>query len=487
MMGAEGFACAVAASVDEARSHVESAEPDLVLLDVGLPGESGLTLAREVAARDTRPAVIMVSGHDDAEIAGVALDAGAFGYITKPFRRNDLVIAVRNALRRRRDEIEQRSQQALLEERVVERTAVADDALTRLRVAHEETVLRLSKAIEYRDPETGSHIERMSHYCALLAVRFGLDPDMVRVASRLHDVGKIAVADSILHKPGPLTPAERKEMERHAEIGYGLLRRSRSELLECAATIAWTHHERWDGSGYPRGLVGEQIPIVGRIAGVADVFDALITDRVYRPAVPVDQAIAMITAQRGRQFDPAVVDGFLEEAAEVEAIIARFEAQPATRHEAVEEHAAIASASNGAVLAAVQPIEPPREPLERVGECLRDAGARMAREAAARLYEEGRSGWFATDAAAPAIREWLSQLARSCDSGRYELGVAAGASLMRRAQLHGATLLERHGFLERFADVAMRSLSQAGLSRTELGDVRRLLAAHQQRLLDSFG
>ena len=207
---------------------------------------------------------------------------------------------------------------------------MATDALERLRAANEETVRRLSKAVEFRDPETGSHIERMSHYCALLATQFGLDPDLIGIASRLHDVGKIAIPDSILLKPGPLTPDERAEMQRHAEIGHRLLRGSGIDVLEDAATIAWTHHERFDGTATRAGSRATRSRSLGRIAAVADVFDALTTDRVYRSAMPVEDAVALLPRERGRHFDPVVLDAFLENLEEVEAIMARFGDEPSS-------------------------------------------------------------------------------------------------------------------------------------------------------------
>jgi putative two-component system response regulator len=166
----------------------------------------------------------------------------------------------------------------------------------------------------------------MSRYCELIAARLGLAPELceqLRIASPMHDVGKIGVADAILLKPGPLDADERAEMERHPVIGYRILSGSGAELLDFAASIAWTHHERFDGSGYPRGLTGEEIPLEGRIAAVADVFDALTSDRVYRPAFSRAQACAMMRAARGSHFDPQVLEVFLEAEDEISAIMAR--------------------------------------------------------------------------------------------------------------------------------------------------------------------
>ncbi len=524
------FACEDVGSVGAAREYLGERHADLVLLDVNLPGESGLGLARELGARPRGPAVIMMSGADDAEVAAIALDAGAYGYITKPFKRNEVTIAVRNGLRRKRIDEESQTYRDLLEQRVVERTVALQQALDGLRVAHEETVLRLSKAVEYRDPETGSHIERMSHYCALLAGRLGLDPDAVRVASRLHDVGKIAVPDSILQKPGPLTPEERTEMERHADTGYRLLRGARSELLEVAATIAWTHHERFDGGGYPRRLAGEDIPLVGRIACVADVFDALTTDRVYRPALPVDEAVATLRAERGRHFDAAIVDTFLEDMDEVLAILARFEGEPSPQANGSEpaapevlvtlqEAAAAAGVSastmrrwadDGRVRAVrtagghrrfaletvrkvageranrptVRPVAMPADRLAVLGDHLRVHGAELAARAASALYRGGPQGWLGAAESSEAVREWVGAVASACDSARYADAAEASELVMRRAHLHGASLLERHTFLERFGELAVRSLSHDGAERGELVGTRRLITALQQTLLE---
>jgi methanogenic corrinoid protein MtbC1 len=188
-------------------------------------------------------------------------------------------------------------------------------AFTELEIAQAETVQRLSMAVEFRDEDTGAHIERIGRFSTLLAEEVGIEPErceLLSYAAPLHDVGKVAIPDAILLKPGPLTAEERAIVETHAEEGYRLLRNSSSSILDMAATIALSHHEKWDGSGYPRGLAGEQIPIEGRIVAVADVFDALTSDRVYRAAFPVEEAIEMMREQRGRHFDPVLLDAFLE-------------------------------------------------------------------------------------------------------------------------------------------------------------------------------
>jgi putative two-component system response regulator len=225
------------------------------------------------------------------------LKLGAYGYITKPFTPSDLMIDISNALHRRRLEAERRE--------------AAESTLQR---AYAGTLSRLSRAVEYHDGATGAHLERVGAYTADIAAALGLPETQVqllRLAAPLHDIGKIAVGDRILRKTGMLTDHERQLMEQHAEVGRDLLGGSGSELLELAATIAWTHHERWDGSGYPRQLKGEEIPLEGRIVAVADVFDALSSDRPYRPRLTLDEARTWILEGSGKAFDPQVVEAFV--------------------------------------------------------------------------------------------------------------------------------------------------------------------------------
>jgi diguanylate cyclase (GGDEF)-like protein len=209
------------------------------------------------------------------------------------------------------------------EDELLDTVARLRQAESAIQLSQAETIRRLAFAAEFRNAETGRHTERMSRYCELLARRLGLDEErceLIRLASALHDVGKIAIPDRILLKPGGLTESERRVMERHAEIGHRLLADSSSELLDVAAAIALTHHERFDGSGYPQGLAGEAIPLEGRIAAVADVFDAITSSRVYRPALPLDEAIDVLREGHATQFDPLVLDLFLEALDDVRAI-----------------------------------------------------------------------------------------------------------------------------------------------------------------------
>lgn len=294
---AAGYDCVGVGTVDGARELLAHGDFSVVLCDIGLPGRSGLELLEELGR--TRPdlATVMVTGHDHVGIVDAALKLGAYGYVTKPFAANDLIIDISNALHRRRFEAERRD--------------AAESALQR---AYAGTLRRLSRAVEYHDGATGAHLERVGSYTADIAMALGLPKarvELLRLAAPLHDIGKIAVGDKILRKTGVLTDEERRLMNQHADVGHDLLGASGSELLELAATIAWTHHERWDGSGYPRGLKGEEIPLEGRIVAVADVFDALSSDRPYRPRLSVDEARVAVLEGSGHAFDPDVVDAFV--------------------------------------------------------------------------------------------------------------------------------------------------------------------------------
>jgi putative two-component system response regulator len=279
---------------------------------------------------------VMVSGVDDPGFARSAIELGASGYVVKPFTSNVLRIGVANALHRRRLEAENRRHRERLAEIVLERTVDLRAAVARLeeseqalRRSHEETIRRLALAVELRDGSTGAHIERMGELCARIARRLGLAPDrceLIRLASPLHDVGKIAIPDRILSKADELDGAEWEIIRTHAEIGHRMLAGSGHELLDLAAAIALTHHERLDGSGYPQRLRGDEIPVEGRIAAVADVFDALTSQRVYQPARPVDEALAILEAGRETMFDASVLDALhavLEEAPEELALAER--------------------------------------------------------------------------------------------------------------------------------------------------------------------
>jgi putative two-component system response regulator len=294
ILGRDGYRCSPARDAREARRALAAEAFDLMLCDVDLPGESGLELVSAELAADDHMAALMVSGLDDVALAERAIGFGAYAYIVKPFTPTDVLMRVFGALTNRRRE---------------------EDASERLRASHEETIRRLCIAVEARDPDTAEHVTEMARYCRRIAAEMGLGEErfaLIRTASEMHDVGKIGLPDRILLKRGPLSPGERAEMEKHAEIGYRIVAGSQSKLLQMAATIAWTHHERFDGGGYPRGLAGEEIPLEGRIAAVADVYDALTRDRVYRRRFSRGDAVQIVRDGVGTHFDPAVAAAFLD-------------------------------------------------------------------------------------------------------------------------------------------------------------------------------
>ncbi len=309
------YECALAGSCSEARALLTEADFSLAICGLRIAGESGLDLVRDINSDHPSTALLMASRVDDPMIAEIASDNGAYGYMVTPLSPNQLLIGVANALYRRRTEQQNDRLRQRLEQAVEERTSELRAAIEGLKLSEEETVHRLSRAVEMRDAQPGGQIERIGDISALLGSYLGLPGDreeLLRVAAPMHDVGKIGIADRILLKPGDLTERERGEMKRHTEIGHDLLSSSKSELMAMAALIAFTHHERFDGAGYPRGLAGEEIPVEGRIAAVADVFDALLSDRVYRPAFSLQEALATMKRGRGTQFDPVVLDALLE-------------------------------------------------------------------------------------------------------------------------------------------------------------------------------
>jgi putative two-component system response regulator len=311
-----------AASAREARSAWTAHHPEVALVDLELGGESGSALLSETWVRDLDTAVVVLTGSDDVDVANESFEHGASGYVVKPFTPNELLMQVSSALRRRHLERAVADHVRELEHKVVESTTGISDLRRRLEtvasgssLGDERLVRHLCSAVCLRDDDTGRHIERVSVTAAALAewCGFVVDPaPALRLAAALHDVGKIGIPDWVLLKAGRLTPEERTIIERHCELGHALLSGSTSPVLILAASVALNHHERWDGNGYPNRRRGEDIPLEARITAVADVFDALTRDRVYRAALPMDTAIDVMTRDRGGLFDPKLLDLFLE-------------------------------------------------------------------------------------------------------------------------------------------------------------------------------
>lgn len=306
----------------EVLSAYRGSRPDLILLDINMPHLDGYVVLEQLRALNDAllPPIVMLTAQHGKEHLLRALSAGARDYITKPFDRSELLMRVRNLLDAQLAHRLMHDKKRFLEDMVRVRTQELRD--TRLQV-----VQRLGMAAEYRDEETGNHILRMSHTSALIAKTLGWDEaacELLLHASPMHDIGKIGIPDAILLKPGRFEPHEWEIMKTHAVIGAKLLDGDDSDLMRMARDIALTHHEKWDGSGYPHGMSGDEIPESGRIAALADVFDALTSERPYKQAWSVERALDFICEGREKHFDPRVVDAFMEQVDGVLEIRARF-------------------------------------------------------------------------------------------------------------------------------------------------------------------
>ncbi|MGQ9576910.1 MAG: HD-GYP domain-containing protein [Thermoguttaceae bacterium] len=323
----EGFACVQAADAEEALELLRANGVQLAILDIRIPGRSGLELLREIKDRYPDTAALMLTGVGETSSAIEALTLGASGYLIKPVDREDLLGHARRALQRRQLLIENRQHLRDLEQKVREQTLA-------IRRAHEETIHRLVAASLCRDEETGAHIRRTGLASQLLAEAAGWsapEAERIRLAAPMHDIGKIGIPDAIIRKPGRLTPQELEVMKRHTIIGAELLARSESPILQMARQIALSHHERWDGRGYPQGLSGLAIPESARIVAIVDVYDALTHDRVYRPALEDSEALEAMRRGSRTQFDPWLLEAFLGVLPQVRRIAEQIADEPLAR------------------------------------------------------------------------------------------------------------------------------------------------------------
>src|SRR5258708_4896036 len=299
--GGEGFARPIGAGVWATR-HVS----DLVLVDYMMPEMDGIEFVKRLRGLPgyEHVPIVMVTVHEDRKVRYAALDAGITDFLTKPVDARECLARFRNLLTLRRPQLALEDRRRLLEHMV-------DDATREVREREKETLLRLARAGEFRDGETGNHLIRMARYSRLIADRIGLDLDeaeTVELAAPLHDIGKIGIPDHILLKPAKLDESEWLIMRRHPVMGHEILKGSGSKYVRMGALIALGHHEKYDGAGYPNGLVGDHIPLCARIVAVADVYDALTSVRPYKGAWTSAQALEYVTSQAGRHFDPRLVD-----------------------------------------------------------------------------------------------------------------------------------------------------------------------------------
>jgi len=303
----EGYRCDTADCVESALALCERNEYVLIVSDIMMPGQSGIDLLGIVRELYPDVAIIMVTGVDDRTTAVSALQLGAYGYVIKPFDLNEIVIGAVNALERRRLNIQSRQYEKRLENDVRQQTA-------EIQRREEEICLRLAGACGYRDLETGAHNRRLGLYSVLLTQELGWNrpaQDEIRLSITMHDIGKIGLPDNVLRKPARLTDEEFEIIKTHTVIGARMLTGSDFSLLNTAHSIALSHHEKWDGSGYPHGLAGEDIPEAARICAVLDVYDALVHKRIYRPAMSEEEALSIMSETRGSHFDPRIFDCFM--------------------------------------------------------------------------------------------------------------------------------------------------------------------------------
>lgn len=325
-----GYAVLAARGGEEALARVAAGDVDLILLDVTMPGMNGFEVARRLKANAATGVIpiVMVTALKEVSDRVEAIEAGADDFLNKPVDKTELRARVRSLLKVKAYNDHLRDYQQELEREVARQTVEIRRALAQAKENALETIYRLAVAAEYKDEDTGAHLLRMSNYSAAIARRIGLNERTVEAilhAAPMHDIGKIGIVDRILLKPGKLDAQEWEIMRQHTVIGGKILAGSRSGCIRLAEVIALTHHEKWDGSGYPRGLKGEGIPLVGRIVAVADVYDALTSRRPYKEAFPAEKACAILREGSGAHFDPRVLDAFFAIDSEITSIRTRYQ------------------------------------------------------------------------------------------------------------------------------------------------------------------
>ncbi len=300
---------------EEALTKVKETPPDVILLGTLMPKIDGFEVTRRLKQDEATKAipVVMMTAQSEVEERLKALEAGADDFLTKPVDEVELRARVNSLLKVKAYNDHLFNYQKELETEVTKRTQDLAKAFQKVKVASLDTVYRLSRAAEYKDEDTGAHVQRMSHYSSAIARAMGLDDEFVESvlwASPMHDIGKIGIPDRVLQKPGKLDPDEWVIMRQHTTIGAEILKDASADFIKLAADIALTHHEKWDGSGYPQGMKGSDIPLAGRIVALADVFDALTSERPYKAPFPLEKALAIIKDSQGSHFDPELVDVF---------------------------------------------------------------------------------------------------------------------------------------------------------------------------------
>ena len=314
---------------EEALEKIKIEKPDLMLLDIKMPGMNGLEVVRHIRNGTDYGdiPIIMVTALSSREDRIRAVEVGANDFISKPVDMTEVHVRTASLLKMKQAQDAVKSYQVDLELKVAERTADLRKSLKetvaaqqKTYEAHVDTLHRLAVAAEFKDHNTAEHIKRMSSYCNVLATKLHLSPEeaeLLTITSTMHDIGKIGIPDDVLLKPGKHTPEELKVMKQHTIIGANILHASPSKLLQYGEIIALTHHEKWDGSGYPNGYAGKEIPLWGRISAVGDVFDALTSERPYKKAFSNKDALSIMKEGRGKHFEPQLIDLFMDNLDEV--------------------------------------------------------------------------------------------------------------------------------------------------------------------------
>jgi putative two-component system response regulator len=311
-----GYDVLTASNGEEALEMVHDIPPDVILLDIMMPKMDGFEVAKQLKREEETKIIpiVMVTALNGVEDRVKALEAGADDFLNKPVDKTELRARVQSLVKVKAYNDHMQNYQKELEAEVAKRTIQLRQALKKLKEVSLESIFHLCRAAEYKDENTGDHIKRMSHYASAVARKMGLNKQTVEdllYTAPMHDAGKIGIPDHILLKPSKLNNKEWETMKQHTIVGAQILAGSGAKFIKLAEIIALTHHERWDGSGYPKGLKGSKIPLIGRIAAIADVFDALTSKRPYRmQPFSLEEAFNYIKEGRGRHFDPKVVDAF---------------------------------------------------------------------------------------------------------------------------------------------------------------------------------
>jgi putative two-component system response regulator len=306
----------------EAMMHVLRERVDLIIIDYMMPELNGVEFVKEFRSGHPDVPVIMVTAvADDDDLHQEALEAGVNDFLSKPLNQIHFKLRVENLLKLHKSNLLLSDRAKLLEEEV-------NQAVKQINEREFETLDTLGRTAEYKDPETGAHVARVAHYAKMLAKEYGLDEDIQTTifhASPFHDIGKVGIPDRVLLKPGRLDEDEFEIMKTHSIIGYDILKNATSKYLVAGGRIALTHHEKYDGTGYPKGLVAQDIPIEGRIVAVADVFDALTSKRPYKEPWSFERAIGLLQEESGKHFDPKIVDIFIKNIEQVKEIHDRYQ------------------------------------------------------------------------------------------------------------------------------------------------------------------